>query len=132
MTDHLEGRCPTAESLYYYRARITRVVDGDTVVADIDLGCSTWLRGEHLRLFGIDAPEVRGVDDRQPGLAATEALRGLIEECAGQVLIRTYLDRRGKFGRLLAEIWDGRNGMSGAPSMNATLLSLGHAKEYTK
>lgn len=130
MTAHLEQRCPSGESLYYYRAKITRVVDGDTVIANIDLGIGTWINGERLRLYGIDTPEVRGVEDRAPGLAATEALRGMVEECGGEVIIRTHLDEKGKFGRLLAEIWDGREGMSGAPSFNATLLALGHATEY--
>ena len=43
--------------LYTYKANIVRVIDGDTVVADIDLGFDVWLRKEHLRLVGIDAPE---------------------------------------------------------------------------
>lgn len=47
---------PTACGLYAYRAIITRVIDGDTVVADIDLGFHTWRHGERLRLMAIDAP----------------------------------------------------------------------------
>lgn len=124
----LESRCPNTDHLYHYRAQVTRVIDGDTVVADLDLGCGVWIRGEHLRLLGIDAPEVRGVEDKAPGLAATEALRGLLEECDGRVIVRTHRDERGKFGRFLVEIWDGRPGMAGAPSLNAMMLQLGHAK----
>ena len=43
--------------LYQYKANIVRVIDGDTVVADIDLGFNVWRRDERLRLFGIDTPE---------------------------------------------------------------------------
>ena len=46
---------PTECDLYTYRATVTRVIDGDTVVADIDLGFRTWRHGERLRLYGIDA-----------------------------------------------------------------------------
>jgi len=45
---------------YEYRANIRRVVDGDTVDADIDLGFNVWPRNERLRLYKIDAPETRG------------------------------------------------------------------------
>ena len=44
---------------YLYRAKIVRVIDGDTGVADVDLGFRTWLRGETLRQYGIGTPERR-------------------------------------------------------------------------
>ena len=49
------GPAPSC-GVYTCKAKIVRVIDGDTVVADIDLGFRTWLHGEHLRLYGIDAP----------------------------------------------------------------------------
>lgn len=64
--------------LYEYRADTRRVVDGDTVDVDIDLGFNVWLRNERLRLYGIDTPELKGAN-KAAGLAAKNAL---IERCA--------------------------------------------------
>ncbi len=48
------------ENLYHYRAVVVSVYDGDTCTVDIDLGLNTWVRGEKLRLYRINAPELRG------------------------------------------------------------------------
>jgi micrococcal nuclease len=45
--------------MYEYNCTIVRVVDGDTVDVDIDLGFDTWRRGERIRLYGVDTPECR-------------------------------------------------------------------------
>ncbi len=64
--------------MYEYRARITRVIDGDTVEAEIDLGFHVSLTVT-LRLAGINAPETKGTE-RPRGLAATRSLDALITE----------------------------------------------------
>ena len=58
--------------MYEYRCRIDRVVDGDTVDVDIDLGFGVWLREERVRMYGIDTPESRTRDlvEKRYGLAA--------------------------------------------------------------
>jgi micrococcal nuclease len=108
---------------YTYRATITDVYDGDTVTADIDLGLSTWIHGEKLRLNRINAPEIRGAE-RPAGLVARDWLR---EKVLGQsVIVQTIKDRKGKYGRYLAEIWlDGQN-------VNDQMVEAGHAefKDY--
>lgn len=91
-----------ADQLYFYRAVITEVYDGDTCTVDIDLGLSTWIRGEKVRLYRINAPEVRG-PERDLGLQARDFLRSQIEGKA--VLIQTIKDRKEKYGRYLAEVW---------------------------
>ena len=48
--------------MYEYRATIRRVVDGDTVDVDIDLGFGVWLKDERVRIMGIDTPESRTRD----------------------------------------------------------------------
>jgi micrococcal nuclease len=114
---------PGADSLYHYRAVITEVYDGDTVTIDVDLGFSVWVRGERLRLARIDAPEVRGAD-REAGLAAREFLRSLVLD--KPIIVQTIRDRKGKFGRYIAELWlDGEN-------VNDRLVAEGHAvfREY--
>jgi micrococcal nuclease len=93
--------------LYQYRAD---VYDGDTITADIDLGFNTWRRGEKLRLYGLDTPEVRG-PDKALGIAARDALRNRI--MGKQVTICTIKDEnsteeeREKFGRYLAKVYIG-------------------------
>jgi micrococcal nuclease len=95
--------------LYQYKADIVRVIDGDTVVADIDLGFNVWRRDERLRLFGIDTPE-RKKATMDGWRAAKEALAGRIE--GRELIICTIKDKRGaeetgKFGRYLVKIYDG-------------------------
>ncbi len=107
--------------LYDYRARIVRVVDGDTVEADIDLGFNTWRRAERLRLAGIDAPEPRG-ETRDAGRRAAEALRARIE--GRELVICTIEDRTGSFGRYLVRIFDG------AEVVNDWLLAEGLARRW--
>ncbi len=93
--------------LYTYRAVVTSVYDGDTVTADVDLGFRVWIRSEKLRLARIDAPEVRG-PERPLGLISRDWLR---EKLLGkEVIIKTFKDKRGKYGRYLVDIFlQGRN-----------------------
>ncbi|MEM6668731.1 MAG: thermonuclease family protein [Pseudomonadota bacterium] len=114
--------------LYLYRADITRVIDGDTVVADIDLGFNTWRRDERLRLARIDAPE----KDVEPKAAAeaTKALRDLVE--GRQLYICTIKARRsdnetrGSFGRYLVEVHVGGDHRN----VNDWMIERGFAKPY--
>lgn len=91
-----------SDQLYFYKAVIDSVYDGDTCTVDIDLGLNTWIRGEKVRLYRINAPEVRG-PEREAGLKSRDFLRSQIEGKA--VLIQTIKDRKEKYGRYLAEIW---------------------------
>lgn len=118
------------DKLYHYRAIVTRVYDGDSITADIDLGLGVWLRGQKLRLWGIDTPELRG-DEREDGLAARAFL---VNELGGEdaidagskVILETHKDKAGKYGRWLATIWlGGRN-------VNEALVAAGHAEEYLR
>lgn len=110
--------------LYTYKATIMRVIDGDTVVADIDLGFNTVRRNEHLRLIGIDAPE----NKTDAGKLATDALRSRIE--GKELFICTTKTKRsgkeatGSFGRYLAEIYDGGD------NVNRWMVFEGLAVEY--
>ena len=57
--------------MYEYKCKIRKVVDGDTVDVDIDLGFGVWLRKQRVRLVGIDTPESRTKDlqEKKYGLA---------------------------------------------------------------
>jgi micrococcal nuclease len=105
---------------YLYHAVIDRVIDGDTVDAIVDCGFNIHFC-ERFRLFGINAPEVRG-EERPQGLESAEALR---EWCEGRdVIIETLKDKKEKYGRYLGTIWlDGVN-------INEEMVRLGLAEEY--
>ena len=88
--------------LYTYKAKVTKVYDGDTITVDIDLGLSTWIHGEKIRFYRIDTPELRG-EERPEGLLARDYLRDLILD--KEIILQTIKDKRGKYGRYLGEIW---------------------------
>jgi len=116
------------EKLYYYKAKITAVYDGDTCTADIDLGLHTVRKNEKIRLARINAPEVRG-SQREQGLISRDFLRNLILDKA--ILIQTIKDKQGKYGRFLGEIWL-INDDGSLSNINDLMVSSGFAeyKEY--
>ena len=89
-------------NLYHYRAIVKSVYDGDTCTVDIDLGLRTWISGEKIRLHRINAPELRG-PEREAGLKSRDFLRSQIE--GKEVYIQTFKDKKGKYGRYIADIW---------------------------
>jgi len=89
-------------SLYYYKAIVTSVYDGDTCTVDIDLGLHTWIRDEKIRLYRINAPELRG-KERPEGLKSSDFLREQILN--KKITIQTIKDKKEKYGRYLGEIW---------------------------
>jgi len=92
--------------MYEYRVNILKIIDGDTVDVDIDLGFGVWLRGERVRIMGIDTPESRTSDKVEKifGLASKERLKELLGKTA---ILKTEVinneDARGKFGRILGD-----------------------------
>ena len=89
--------------MYEYNCTITRVVDGDTVDVDVDLGWDTWRRGERIRLYGIDTPECRTRDDEEKaaGLSAKKFVEQMLH-VGGTYKLETR--EKGKFGRYLGVI----------------------------
>lgn len=87
--------------MYEYRAVVVSVYDGDTIKVDIDLGFGIWKKNETIRLWGIDAPEIRG-EEREAGLKARSGLRRLI--LGGDVIIQTEKDEKGKYGRYIGRV----------------------------
>ena len=66
--------------MYEYKAKVLRVVDGDTVDVDIDLGFGIWMHRERVRMMGIDTPESRTRDkvEKAFGLASKARLKELL------------------------------------------------------
>jgi micrococcal nuclease len=90
--------------MYKYRCKVLRVVDGDTVDVDIDLGFGIWVHRERIRVMGIDTPESRTRDltEKAFGLAAKEFVKSLMPIGSSQI-IKTQKDKTGKFGRVLGD-----------------------------
>lgn len=97
------------DKLYYYNTIITRVIDADTVEADIDMGFSTWIKTT-LRLDRVNAYETRlykgtTEEEKQKGLEAKAWLEETLDANENKALVRTTY--QGKYGRWVAEIWIG-------------------------
>ena len=92
--------------MYEYRAKITKVIDGDTIRADIDLGFDMILSNQTIRLYGVDAPEsrTRDLEEKYYGNLTKEFLKRYIKN-NNIVILKTHLDKKGKFGRILGEIY---------------------------
>ena len=116
---------------YIYRAKLDRVVDGDTVDALIDVGFDIWFK-KRIRFKGLDTWEsrTRNLEEKALGLKAKARTKELLEKVSsksGYFRIKSY--GLGKYGRVLAEVFvmdkDGKQW-----NVNETLISEGHAYVY--
>lgn len=115
--------------MYEYRAKLIKVVDGDTVDVDIDLGFGVWLKDERVRIMGIDTPESRTRDkvEKVFGLASKNRLKELLSK---DVILKTFAakdgeDMKGKFGRILGDFILEDDSM-----VTDILIKEGHAVKY--
>ena len=111
--------------MYEYKCKVTRVVDGDTVDIDIDLGFGVWLHKERVRIYGIDTPESRTRDkvEKRFGLLAKEFVEQFVK--GSSVILRTQkYDAKGKFGRILGDI------IVDNKSLSDTMIQEHHAVIY--
>lgn len=107
--------------MYQYKAKIERVIDGDTVVALVDLGFGIHKR-ETFRLLGIDAQEMRTTE----GVDAMIHLEKLLIHTYGVVRLDSHRDKQDKYGRYLAVLRTGDN----VASINETMVEDGYATVY--
>ena len=129
------------EPPYRYRVIVRRVIDGDTVVVDLDHGRNLWSRNVYCRLYGINTPEMTG-ESRDRGRIAREHLVRLIdkyslgpdeEDALGipswTLIATTHKDVKGKYGRDLVILWGRRE--DGQPiNLNKEMFVSGNAEEY--
>jgi len=116
---------------YIYRAKLDRVVDGDTVDALIDVGFNIWFK-KRIRFAGVDTWEsrTRDLEEKKKGKLAAERTRQLLEEVSSKPgYFRIKSHGLGKYGRVLGELFvmdkDGKQW-----SINETLITEGHAYVY--
>lgn len=110
--------------MYEYKAELKKIIDGDTIDVRLDLGFDIHFDAR-IRLYGINAPESRTRDlvEKEKGLAAKVWLTTILEN-AEEIIIKTSLDKKGKYGRILGTIMiDGVN-------INEQMVTEGHAVEY--
>ena len=117
--------------MYTYKAKLLRVVDGDTCDAQIDLGFDVSVK-KRIRFAGINAPESRTRDlkEKARGLAAKDRVKAILAANPSFTLESTEI---GKYGRGLGKIHintlDGVDGLTQI-CLNDLLIKEGHAKEY--
>jgi len=110
--------------MHEYNAIVRRVVDGDTMDVTLDLGFDI-LYNNRIRLYGINTPEsrTRDLEEKKLGLAAKDRVKELCP-VGSSVIIKTTKEGRGKYGRILGEIFVGEM------NINQQLVAEGHAVEY--
>lgn len=126
--------------MYEYNVNLVKVVDGDTIDVDIDLGFGMWVRNERIRLVGIDAPESRTSDKVQKlfGLISKQRVIDYFkfmdpdvtkEERKPVFVLISKEFNKGKYGRILGDVRC--SGVDGQHlSLCRTLISEGHAVPY--
>ena len=120
--------------MYEYKATIVKVVDGDTVDVDIDLGFGIVLSDERVRIAGIDTPESRTRDkeEKKFGLAAKARVKQLLGKTC---VLKTQInkdgeDMKGKFGRILGDFSVYDSATDRWRMLTEILVSEGHAVPY--
>ncbi|HUW45390.1 MAG TPA: thermonuclease family protein [Dehalococcoidia bacterium] len=114
--------------MYEYKAKVIDVYDADTMRVDIDLGFGVWIKNQVIRWLKIDAWEMRG-EERPKGILARDRVRDLILE--KEVLLKTYKDEKGKYGRWLAEVYYiDTPVLEWSNSINQQLINENHAVPY--
>ena len=85
--------------MYEYKVNIIKIVDGDTVDVDIDLGFGMWIKDERVRMMGIDTPESRTRDkvEKKFVLASKERLKSMLGK---KGILKTQVNKKGEQQRL--------------------------------
>lgn len=110
--------------MYRYNVEVTRVVDGDTVDVDIDLGFGMVYKKQRVRMMGIDTPEsrTRNLEEKYYGKLSKAHLQKILSEGNVQLLSHD----KGKFGRILGELFIGDS----VYSINQQMIDEHHAVPY--
>lgn len=116
--------------MYEYNVVVNRIIDGDTLEVDIDLGFDMWIHNERIRLNGIDTPESRTTDKVEKifGMLAKKRIKEYIENDGkgGQVTLISKSFKQEKYGRIMADLKiEGQ-----IRSLCATLITEGYAVPY--
>ncbi len=118
---------------YLYHCVLKRIKDGDSYIVDLDLGTGQWTHDVDLRLYACDTPETRAVKGDKKlkayGLTVKKYVEDLLQ-VGDTYVIKTHKDQRGKFGRILAEIYHKADKRGLGKSLNDVLISNRLAMPY--
>jgi len=109
------------DKIYYYNAHVCKIYDADTITCDIDCGFGIIMRKQKIRLYGLDAPEIRG-QNKKIGIISRDKLREKILN--KDIILQTIKDKKGKYGRWLGIIYHHNI------NINEWLIENGLAKIY--
>tara|TARA_Y100000034_G_scaffold77647_1_gene93336 strand:- start:300 stop:719 length:420 start_codon:yes stop_codon:yes gene_type:complete len=114
--------------MYEYKVKVVKVIDGDTIDVDIDLGFNTILTKKRIRLYGIDTPESRTRDkeEKKRGLLSKNYL---LLKCPIGEYVTLKSHGVGKFGRILGELFE-YNKHEDTMSINQEMCDEGYAAPY--
>tara|TARA_Y100000004_G_scaffold188555_1_gene242850 strand:+ start:398 stop:835 length:438 start_codon:yes stop_codon:yes gene_type:complete len=115
--------------MYTYKCTVVKIIDGDTIDVDIHLGFNVILNKQRIRLMGIDTPEsrTRDLEEKARGLLSKQYMK---DKCpVGSTITLHSLDR-GKFGRILGEIWEDGVEANEDNTLNKRMCTEGFAVEY--
>lgn len=115
--------------MYEYTIKLNKVIDGDTIIADIDLGFDVWLKDQYIRLNGLDTPEIKSKDKlhRAAGLLAKTKLTEILSSAKGLSLKSDKFEAEDdKYGRVMGTIW-----IDQETNVNAYLLNNKLAVPYS-
>jgi len=120
--------------MYEYKAHVVKIVDGDTVDVDIDLGFGIVMKDERVRIMGIDTPESRTSDkvEKLFGKAASARVKELLDD---DIILKTQIarngeDMKGKYGRILGDFIVERFEDGKQEMLTDILVAEGHAVAY--
>ena len=116
--------------MFEYFCKVTRVVDGDTIDVEVDLGFDIIHRAR-VRMMGIDTPEsrTRNKAEKVLGLASKARLKELLAN--RRVKLETSKEGKAKFGRILATVWTSdKKGVEEYVNINEKLIEEGHVRPY--
>ena len=117
--------------MYTYKIKLDRVIDGDTIDVNIDLGFDIQIK-KRIRFVGINTPEsrTRDLEEKARGLAAKDRVKAILAE---NDIFTLHSESLGKYGRVLGKIYlskiDGRDCLTQV-CLNDQLVTEGHAVEY--
>jgi micrococcal nuclease len=111
--------------MYTYTASVLKVIDGDTIEVDFDLGFGVWLRNQRIRLDGIDTPESR-TSDKEEKIRGTLSKEKLKEILGKDIQITTKIDPNEKYGRILGVLVNDKG-----INVNQWLIDNNYAVKYS-
>ena len=111
---------PVSAHDYMYPAKVVRIIDGDTIVVDINLGMKHVIQKEPIRLYGVNTPEMNTMEGKYVKKLVVQMIPP-----GSDIILETIKDKKGKYGRILGIIY-----LLDGTQLNLWLLNNGHAIPY--